>query len=258
MERISRSASLASRLGSKLSAEADVSTGKRHLRFRVSGVRCRRDYLSMRGEQQWPSQERLLSPVIALLLLALLVTAVIAVLRAEVVAVMSVIVAALAVSGWEEQIALDRLDRFERRYAKSRYVAGRLKRRARWRALVRTVQPKVSAVARVSLLATAALVLLIMVAAQSHSPVAHVHPPAWIVVARLFARGVVLAAVASVLASTMMRSAVRGWDADAASPLSPMPVVTSREFLRKLNRPAPRTLAAVIALALSLVLSALH
>lgn len=193
-----------------------------------------------------------------LVLLIVVGVAALAVVEARWVGLLSVLLAASTISSWGEEVAIDQLDRFERRFANSAYVAGRLRRRAQWRVRVRAAEPRITSVARVAWRTTVAVLVLILMAAAAGVLPSPVHAPEWMDVPRFLVRGDAIVAAVSLTVSAMLRAAIRGWELDAASRPAPTPVVTTREVLRKVSRPGPRSAALVGALVLSLLLTVLN
>jgi hypothetical protein len=211
----------------------------------------------MRRDQKWPAQERLLSPLVAAFLFLVGAAGIIAIAERQPIAVCSVLTAALAIASWGEQAATESVVRFERRYARSPFVSCRLERRSRRRALFRTAQPVVRRVAHVTSWGAAILLALTIIAATSGVLPPVEHAPGWMYSLRLVVRAVSYFAAVTAWASFMLSQAIRGWNKDAASPPRDLPIVTSREFLRSVNRPGPRAGAAVAILIASLLLAVL-
>lgn len=153
-----------------------------------------------------------------------------------------------AVITWKDIFEAKWLARVDERYASSRLVLARLRRRERRRRRIRRMLPVASRVARVtsSLIVGLICVALVLTAIGITVPD---DPPWWLRVLRLAAHAVSWLAVGSLGFALIARRAVREWDRAAGRLLCASPVVTGAEIGTRLDREGTSALARLLLLA---------
>ena len=187
----------------------------------------------------WPAGERILSPFFVCLLFTVLGVVPVALLTGSPLRIIGAVGLVASVASWDAEW-LAPIARLEERYATSAFVTRRLEWRARRRALLRMLLPRIMFVGRCSACAVGAVGVIAVVAGLCGVPVPTKHPSASLRGARALSYALSFTALVAVAGGRFLRREIRWWDEQAQTPLRPIPVVTAAEMFGRLSHPTAK------------------
>jgi hypothetical protein len=204
--------------------------------------------------QSCPSQERLLSPILVAIFLLLGASAIVFLVDGHPIKLGYLLVLAMTLPSWGEKTVINSIDQFERRHARSPFVAWRLERRSRRRTALRKTERTARRVACLCLSGVVISVGMVVAGAVSGVLPPITSAPAWMQVLRIVCHLLAYMAMVSVGGVLILREAIPRWDQQAESPARSLPIVTSRDFFRAIGQPLPGAVARAAAFLVALIL----
>jgi hypothetical protein len=201
----------------------------------------------------WPAGERILSPFFVCLFLAVVGVVPIALLTASPLRIIGAVGLAASFATWDVEW-LAPIARLEERYATSAFVTRRLEWRARRRALLRMLLPKIMFVGRCSLCAVGAAGAVALLVGLCGVPAPGKHPSAPLRGAHILSYALSYAALIGTAGGRFLRREIRWWDEQAQTTLRPTPVVTTAEIFGRLSHPTAKAVARIVSFVSALVL----